>query len=63
MKLTRITELRTSLENEQISQNELMEIEEAFRELVASGIELRDLPENAMARDMLDELEDHQEAK
>lgn len=58
MNQARINELRTELEHERISYSELAEIQDAFDELVASGTELRDLPENAMAGDMLDGLED-----
>lgn len=55
MNRARIAELRTELEAERISYGELAEIEEAF-----TGLEVEcfsDLPENAMAADMLDELE------
>ena len=57
MNLQRIKELRVELDAERISYGELAEIDEAFNELVASGYELRDLPENAMASDQLEELE------
>ena len=51
----RIKELRTELRAERISYGELAEIEDAFW----SGdlFNLTDLPENATAEDMLDELE------
>lgn len=55
MKLSRIKELRAELEAERIDWLELAEIEEAFFELDPAT--LRDLPENATASDMLDELE------
>lgn len=52
----RIQYLRGELEAERIDMAELAEIEEAFADLDPET--LRDLPENAMASDMLDELED-----
>jgi len=55
MELTRIKYLRGELEDECIDLEELSEIECAFDEIPLN--ELRDLPENAMAVDMLDELE------
>lgn len=55
MKLSRINELRIELDNERIDLMELSEIEAAFAELPDES--LRDLRENAMAGDMLDELE------
>ena len=55
MDTTRIKELRTKLYNENISLNEIAEIESAFAEIPDE--QLRDLRENAMASDMLDELE------
>lgn len=58
MSLARIKQLREALEEENIDLSELSEIDEAFKELVASGFELRDEPENAMAADQLDELEE-----
>ena len=58
MSLARIKQLREALEEENIDLSELSEIDEAFKELVASGFELRDEPENAMATDQLDELEE-----
>lgn len=57
MEIGRIKYLREELEAERIDLLELSEIEEAFKQLVADGFPLRDLPENAMASDMLDELE------
>ncbi len=57
MKLARIKELRAELEAERIGLSELGEIYEAFAKIPDS--ELRDLRENAMADDMLDELENH----
>lgn len=56
MELSRIKYLREELAREEIDLLELSEIEVAFKELDPST--LRDLPENAMAGDMLDELED-----
>ena len=56
MNISRIKYLRECLEEENIDLLELSEIEEAFKELDPST--LRDLPENAMAGDMLDELEE-----
>ena len=58
MSLARIRTLREALEEENIDLSELSEIDEAFKELVASGFKLRDKPENAMAVDKLDELEE-----
>ncbi len=55
MDISRIKYLRDALENECIDLMELSEIEEAFKLIPDS--ELRDLRENAMASDMLDELE------
>lgn len=55
MNLSRINELRTELTHERISTSELIEIESAFEELDPAT--LSDLPENATASDMLDELE------
>jgi hypothetical protein len=53
----RIRELRAELDAERIDLVELAEIEEAFAKIPDS--QLRDLRENAMAGDMLDELEAH----
>jgi len=55
MNLSRIIYLRNELDLEEIDLVELSEIEGAFRQIPAN--ELIDLPENAMASDMLDELE------
>ena len=55
MKLSRIHELRTVLSHERIGMSELSEIESAFAELDPTT--LSDSAENAMASDMLDELE------
>lgn len=57
MEIGRIKQLRESLEEENIDLEELSEIETAFSELVESGAEFDDLPEYAMAADMLNELE------
>lgn len=57
MNLAQIAELRAELDNERISWGELIVIDSAFDELVASGVRLNDDPENAMASDKLDELE------
>jgi hypothetical protein len=56
MTKARIKELRAELEAERIDLVELAEIEAAFAEIPDS--ELHDLRENAMASDMLDELEE-----
>lgn len=58
MSLARIRTLREALEEENIDLMELSEIDEAFKELVVGGFELRDEPENATAADQLDELEE-----
>ena len=52
MNLSRIQYLRGELDAEEISLEELSEIEAAFAEVPDS--ELTDLRENAMASDMLD---------
>lgn len=56
MDAARIAYLRQELADECIDMFELQEIQNAFDELDPAT--LRDLPENAMASDMLDELED-----
>jgi len=58
MSLARIKTLREALDEENIDLSQLSEIDEAFKDLVASGFELRDEPENATAADQLDELEE-----
>ena len=55
MDISRIKLLRKCLDNEDISTAELSEIEEAFNEIPDD--ELRDERENALACDMLDEIE------
>lgn len=55
MEIGRIKYLREQLESESIDLMELAEIESAFAEIPDN--KLRDLRENAMATDMLDELE------
>lgn len=55
MEIGRIKYLREELEAERIDLEELSEIETAFAQLPDE--QLRDLGENAMASDMLDELE------
>jgi hypothetical protein len=55
MDTSRIRYLRGELEAERISYGEMAEIESAFAEIAPST--LRDLPVNATAADMLDELE------
>lgn len=55
MTLQRIKYLRQELENETIDLLELSEIEEAFRQIPDE--ELPEARENAMANDMLNELE------
>lgn len=57
MTLERIKQLRTELEAERISYGELAEIEAGFAELPDEV--LSDRRENALASDMLDELETH----
>lgn len=59
MDLGRIKDFLERVDDEDLSIGELAEIDEAFRDLVESGVELRDLPENAMVRDQLEELEEH----
>lgn len=56
MELSRIKQLRQSLEDENIDLTELAEIEDAFDKIPDQV--LRDERENATAADMLDELED-----
>lgn len=58
LEIGQIKEFREMLEDETIDLESLSLIDEAFQELVDSGAELRDLPENAMAVDKLDEIED-----
>lgn len=55
MERARLEYLRHELENETIDLFELEEISQAFAELPVES--LADRPENAMASDMLDELE------
>ena len=57
MDKARIKELRIELDAERIDLAELAEIESAFSKIPDS--KLRDLRENAMAADMLDEIEIH----
>lgn len=57
MDLPRIKQLREALEDENIDLSEIAEIEAAYKALCDSGFETADDPENAMASDMLDELE------
>jgi hypothetical protein len=52
-----IATLRAALEDENISYGELMYIEAEFAEIPDDR--LRDVRENAMASDMLDEIEDY----
>jgi hypothetical protein len=59
MKLARIKELIHTCETEDLAMSELVEINEAFDELIRSGVSLSDEPDNAMALDMLHELEHH----
>lgn len=59
MNLARIYELQKAHNEENLDLSEISEIEAAFDELVKRGVELRDLPENALVGDMLDELEAH----
>ena len=55
MNISRLHYLRGELEAEEISLEEISEIEAAFAEV--PDVELTDLRENAMASDMLNELE------
>jgi hypothetical protein len=57
MKLARIKELIRTCETEDLAMSELVEIDEAFKDLIRSGWKLSDEPENAMALDKLHELE------
>jgi hypothetical protein len=59
MDLGRIKDYLERIDDEDLSIGELAEIDEAFRALVASGVELRDDPDNALAKDQLEELEEH----
>ena len=54
MDAARIAYLQDALDTEYISMGEMQEIENAFAQLDPAF--LRDLPENASASDMLDEL-------
>lgn len=56
LSVNRIKYLREELEAEEIDLEEISEIEEAFKKIPPH--KLRDLPENALASDMLDELEE-----
>lgn len=58
MSINRIKYLRESLEDENLDTSETIEINDAFNQLVESGAPLRDEAENALAGDMLDELEE-----
>lgn len=55
MNKQRIQELRKELDNESLSYDDIVDIESAFAEIPDE--QLRDLRENAMVGDMLDELE------
>lgn len=55
MDKTTIKKLRKKLDNESLSYDDIVDIESAFAEIPDE--QLRDLRENAMASDMLDELE------
>lgn len=59
MDLGRIKAYLARVDDEDFAVGELSDIDAAFRELVESGVELRDLPENAMVQDQLEELEEH----
>jgi hypothetical protein len=59
MDLGRIKDYLERVEQEDFSIGELAEIDTAFRELVASGVSLRDEPENTMCIDQLQELEEN----
>lgn len=56
MDKTTIKKLRKKIDNENISYGEIADIESAFAEIPDE--QLRDLRENAMVGDMLDELEE-----
>lgn len=58
LEIGQIKRFREDLESESIDTESLVLIDEAFEELVESGAELRDLPENATATDKLNEIED-----
>lgn len=55
MDKTTIKKLRKKLDNESLSYDDIVDIESAFAEIPDE--QLRDLRENAMASDMLDEIE------
>lgn len=57
MSLARIRELRESLEAESIDLVELSEIQEAYHHWANQSTTLSEDPDNAMAADMLNELE------
>lgn len=57
MSLSRIKYLRECLDYGNIDLMEISEIEEAFEELGTKKFEYRDNPDEALAGDMLDELE------
>ncbi len=56
MDKTTIKKLRKKLDNESLSYDDIVDIESAFAEIPDE--QLRDLRENAIASDMLDELEE-----
>ncbi len=56
MNKTTIKKLRKKIDNENISYGEIADIESAFAEIPDE--QLRDLRENVMVGDMLDELEE-----
>lgn len=56
MEISRINYLREDVQDESISQDGLLEIQAEFDQIPQS--ELREARENAMASDMLDELEE-----
>lgn len=56
LEIGQIKQFREDLEDETIDLESLSLIDEAFQELVDSGADLRDLPENASASDKLDEI-------
>lgn len=57
MEIGRLKYLREELEAERIDLTEIAEIEEAYHELCNTSFELMDDPDNALAEDMLNELE------
>lgn len=59
MDLGRIYTLQQAMLEEELSMENIVEVQSAFDHLVASGVQLRDLAENATIGDQLDELQEH----